>query len=230
MPGLSTSTLPAGPPALQSQPILSPAPPHKPPKWTSLPSSRQQPQQHPHGQQQPQRQAHIDLSGRHQMTVTEPEDDISAGDVDNSSPTEMQQQVLDPHLSPGTEHPLNVPSGVQQPPVITEAAEDAAVAASKAAAGAESATNAEDEAGQQAVAHGSLKRVHWVPTVADQPAGRGPLKPRALQARAHWRLRSQQVLLRFETSGWGRLRPLPARRQQRRLQLGADDTPGSAPP
>lgn len=228
MPGLSASPLPARTPVVQSQPVLSPAPPNKPPKWASLPSPQQQPQQQEHGQQQPQREAYIDLSGRHQ-TVTEPEYDIFPGDVDESPPTRMQQQVLDPNQSAATEQPLNVHSGAQQPPVIADAVEDAAAAAAMAAAGAEMGSNAEDEAGQ-AVPRGSLKRVHWVPTVADQPAGRGPLKPRALQGRAHWRLRSQQVLLRFETSRWGRLRPVPARRQQRRLQLGADGTPDSVPP
>ena len=37
-----------------------------------------------------------------------------------------------------------------------------------------------------------------------------------LQTLAHWRVRSRQVLLRFEMSGWGRLRLHPGRAMQRR--------------
>lgn len=53
-----------------------------------------------------------------------------------------------------------------------------------------------------------------------------------LQALAHWRVRSRQVLLRFETSGWGRLRLRPGRAQRRRgsrWRHNPYDLPGSMP-
>jgi hypothetical protein len=53
-----------------------------------------------------------------------------------------------------------------------------------------------------------------------------------LQTLAHWRVRSRQVLLRFETSSWGRLRLRPGRALQRRgprWRRSQCEPPGSMP-
>ena len=52
--------------------------------------------------------------------------------------------------------------------------------------------------------------------VSDRSSAGNNILSHHVQALAHWRARSRQVLLRFETSGWGRLRLRPGRALQRR--------------